>query len=39
VHDATQAGVGDRVEVMVSRGTLATRVDEIRADGTEDLLQ
>ena len=39
VHDAADATPGDALDVIVARGTLATRVEEIRGDGTEELLQ
>ena len=39
VHDPAQAEVGERLDVVVARGTLATRVEQLRADGSEELLQ
>ncbi len=38
VHDATQATVGQPLHVIVARGTVETRVERTRTDGTEDLL-
>lgn len=39
VHAATDAAVGEPLEVIVARGTLRTRVEELHADSTEDLLR
>ena len=38
VRDATSVAVGDPLQVIVARGTVDTRVEETRADGTEELL-
>jgi len=38
VRDPAQAPVGERLEVVVARGLLGTRVEETRSDGGEELL-
>lgn len=38
VRDATTVASGDALQVIVARGTVETRVERTRADGTEDLL-
>jgi len=39
VREPAQAPVGERLEVVVARGLLGTRVEEARGDGGEELLQ
>jgi hypothetical protein len=39
VRDPAQAPVGERLEVVVARGLIGTRVEEARSDGSEELLQ
>lgn len=39
VHDPAETAVGERLDVIVSRGTLSTRVEQLRPDGSEELLQ
>ncbi|MGH2446152.1 MAG: exodeoxyribonuclease VII large subunit, partial [Candidatus Limnocylindria bacterium] len=38
LRTATDASVGDPLQVIVSRGTVETRVERTSADGTEELL-
>jgi exodeoxyribonuclease VII large subunit len=38
VHDAINVGAGEALQVIVARGTVETRVERTRADGTEELL-
>jgi exodeoxyribonuclease VII large subunit len=38
VRDASVVGAGDPLQVIVARGTVETRVERTRADGTEELL-
>jgi exodeoxyribonuclease VII large subunit len=38
VRDASTIGVGDPLHVIVARGSVDTRVERSRAEGTEDLL-
>jgi exodeoxyribonuclease VII large subunit len=38
VRDASVIAVGDPLQVIVARGTVDTRVERTRADGTEELL-
>jgi exodeoxyribonuclease VII large subunit len=38
VRDATMLAAGDPLQVIVARGTVETRVERTRADGTEELL-
>ena len=38
VRDATSVAVGEPLQVIVARGTVDTRVEGTRADGTEELL-
>ncbi len=38
VRDASAVGAGDPLQVIVARGTVETRVERTRADGTEELL-
>ncbi len=38
LRDATSVAVGDPLQVIVARGTVDTRVERTRADGTEELL-
>jgi exodeoxyribonuclease VII large subunit len=38
VRDPAQAAVGQPLDVVVARGTIATRVERAASDGTEDLL-
>ncbi len=39
VRDAGAVASGDALQVIVARGTVETRVESTRADGTEDLLR
>ena len=39
VREPAQAAVGERLEVVVARGLLGTRVEEARTDAAEELLQ
>jgi exodeoxyribonuclease VII large subunit len=38
VRDASAVGAGDPLQVIVARGSVETRVERSRADGTEELL-
>ncbi|MGH2385750.1 MAG: exodeoxyribonuclease VII large subunit, partial [Candidatus Limnocylindria bacterium] len=38
LHDAADITAGEALQVMVARGTVETRVERTRADGTEELL-
>lgn len=38
VRDPSQVSAGDSLQVIVERGTVETRVERTRADGTEELL-
>ena len=38
LRDATEIGAGDPLQVIVARGSVDTRVERTRADGTEELL-
>nr|MBA2632532.1 hypothetical protein [Chloroflexota bacterium] len=38
LRDAAAASAGDALHVMVARGSVETRVERTRADGSEDLL-
>ena len=38
VRDPTDVAPGEPLEVVVARGTVDTRVERTRADGTEELL-
>jgi len=38
LHDAAEATVGERLHVILSRGTVETRVERVRADAEEELL-
>ncbi|MGI8999966.1 MAG: exodeoxyribonuclease VII large subunit [Candidatus Limnocylindria bacterium] len=38
LHDATKVTAGEALQVIVARGTVETRVERTRANGTEDLL-
>jgi exodeoxyribonuclease VII large subunit len=38
LRDATAVAAGDPLQVIVARGTVDTRVERTRADGTEELL-
>jgi exodeoxyribonuclease VII large subunit len=38
VRDASTVGAGDQLQVIVARGSVETRVERSRADGTEELL-
>ena len=38
VRDAASVAAGERLDVVVARGSLSTRVESTRADGTEELL-
>jgi hypothetical protein len=38
LRDATDVATGDPLQVIVARGTVATRVERTSADGTEELL-
>ena len=39
VREPAQAAVGERLEVVVARGLLGTRIEEARTDAAEELLQ
>jgi len=39
VREPAQAPVGERLEVVVARGLLGTRVEEARTDAADELLQ
>jgi exodeoxyribonuclease VII large subunit len=39
LHDASEARVGEPLHVILSRGTVETRVERTHADGTEELLR
>jgi exodeoxyribonuclease VII large subunit len=39
VHDADEAGVGEPLDVIVARGTLGTRVEQVRVEGSEELIR
>ena len=39
VREPAQAPVGERLEVVIARGLLGTRVEEARSDGGEELLR
>ena len=39
VRDPTDVGAGDALRVTVARGTVETRVERTRADGTEELFR
>ena len=38
LRDVAQVGVGDLLQVTVARGTVDTRVERARQDGTKELL-
>jgi exodeoxyribonuclease VII large subunit len=39
VHDAREAEVGERLDVIVARGTLSSRVEQVRIEGSEELIR
>lgn len=38
LRNASEVASGDPLQVIVARGTVETRVEETRADGTQELL-
>ena len=39
IRDAAELDAGERLQVMVARGTVETRVEETRPDANEELLR
>jgi exodeoxyribonuclease VII large subunit len=39
VREPAQAHVGERLDVVIARGTLGTRVEDARSEGSEELLE
>ncbi len=39
LHDATETAAGEPLQVILARGTVETRVERTRLDGTEELLR